>query len=303
VVFRLQPISFFLRDRLNLFYLLAFAPLTAVAYFSIIRAVIPMYAFVLLLLKKDRLSSFGKPGIVQTTLGVLILVTSLFTYFVLIPLFSFTYTIVDPYGIANYVLHLLGLFLVFFSLQALREAFSPLFLIIATTSSFFISESLAPALSPILIPFFMHVIDALLKILGYNITTNYSMRTMTLQTWRGPVPAIFDWGCVGVYSTLVFTIILIVILFEEKSILRTKILWAVIGVIGTNIVNVIRVLTIFLTDYAFGAEAGAQVHYFVGYVLFITWLVIFFLFMSRRPLRRQIDSSSKNTSLTKTNAK
>jgi exosortase/archaeosortase family protein len=281
VVSSLQRISRILYDRINLFYLLAAIPLVVVAYFSVVRAVVPMYAFVLLFLKKDKLSSFEEPGPLQKILGVLILGASVFVFFALVPLFSFTYVTVDPYGIVNYVLHLLGLFLVFFSFPALREAFSPLFLIVATASSFFISEGLAPTLSPFLIPFFMRVIDSSLRILGFSIITNYSTHVMTLQTWRGPIAAVFNWGCIGVYSTLVFIIILVVILFEEKNTLRTKIIWAAIGILGTNVVNGIRVLTIFLTDYAYGTEVGAQIHYFIGYVLFITWLAIFFFLMSK----------------------
>jgi exosortase/archaeosortase family protein len=87
---------------------------------------------------------------------------------------------------------------------------------------------------------------------------------------------------------MLFSIILIIILVEERSTLQTKLLWSAIGIFGTNVVNVLRVITIYLTDYYAGKEVGAQVHYLVGYLLFITWLAIFFFVMSRRPLRRKI---------------
>lgn len=271
-----------LRRRINLFYFLAFIPLLAVAYFSLVRAVIPIYGFVLLLLKKDKLSSFAEPSLVQKILGCFVLVSSIFTYYAVVLVLP---QLADPYGIPNYAIHLIGLFLIFFSLSALKEAFSPLFLIVASTSSFFLSEFLEPFLSPFLIPLFMHIIEAILGILRLPATVDYSSGMIMLLTSKGYVPTLFAWGCIGVFSTLVFSVILITVLVEERSSRRTKLIWSVVGILGTNIVNVIRVITIYLTDYYVGYEAGAQVHYFIGYVLFITWLAIFFYAMSKKPLR------------------
>jgi phosphotransferase system glucose/maltose/N-acetylglucosamine-specific IIC component len=39
---------------------------------------------------------------------------------------------------------------------------------------------------------------------------------------------------------------------------------------------------IFVTDYFYGYEAGAQVHYFIGYAIFITWISIFFYAFSKK---------------------
>lgn len=281
---KLREILLPLKDRVNLFYFLAFIPLTLVAYFSLVRAVIPIYGFILLVLKRDKLPSFNEPHLVQRSFGILVLIFSFFAYYVVVLVFP---ALADPYGIPNYIIHLLGLFLIFFDLSALKEAFTPIFLIVATTSSFFVSEGLKPLLSPFLTPLFMSVVETALGILRLPVTVNYSSRRMTLHTWSGDIPTRFVWGCIGVYSTLMFSIILVVTLVEEKSPLRTKLLWATLGIIGTNIVNVIRVITIFLTDYAYGIEVGAQVHYFIGYMLFIAWLALFFFVMSKRPFRKK----------------
>jgi len=281
---KLREILFPLKDRVNLFYFLAFIPLVLVAYFSLVRVVIPIYSFILLLLKRDKLLSFNEPHLVQRSFGILILIFSLFAYYIVVLVFP---ALADPYGIPNYVIHLFGLFLVFFNLSALKESFTPIFLIVGATSSFFVSAGLEPLLSPFLTPLFMRIVETSMKILGLPITSNYSTRTLILHTWRGNIPTLFVWDCIGVYSTLMFSIILVVTLIEEKSLLRTKLLWATIGIIGTNIMNVIRVITIFLTDYAYGIEVGAQVHYFIGYILFIAWLTLFFFVMSKRSFRKR----------------
>jgi len=279
-----EGIFLLLNNRLNLFYLMAFIPLVAIAYFSLVRAVVPFYGFVLLLLKKDKLSSFGEPHLGQKALGVLALGLSLFVYYGVVLVYP---QLADPYGIPNYIIHVFGLFLVFFSFSALREAFSSLFLIVAAASSFFVSDFLKPFLAPYLVPFFMHVVEAGLMILRLPADINYYSGTITLRTPRGYVPTVFVWECIGVYSTMLFSIILIVILVEERSSLRTKLLWSGLGLFGTNFVNVIRVITIYLTDYYAGKEAGAEVHYFIGYALFIAWLSIFFFAMSKKPLEQE----------------
>ena len=92
----------------------------------------------------------------------------------------------------------------------------------------------------------------------------------------------FVWGCVGVSSMLIFSIILVVTLFEESASLKTKLAWASIGIIGTFILNIVRVTIIFLADYFYGYEGGAKVHYVIGYALFIAWLAIFFYTFSKR---------------------
>ncbi len=273
-----------LKERVNQFCLLAFLPLPVIAYFGIVRVVVPVYAFIILLLKRDKLSLLGQSTQVQKTFGTLLVIISLFAYFLIVRMFP---ALADPYGIPNYVLHLIGLFLVFFSLPALKEAFSSVFLMVATASSFFISESLKPSLSPLLIPLYMRLMNGLVSLLGFPITSFFESRLMILHTWKGDVATVFDWGCVGIYSTMIFSIILVVILAEERGAIRTKLTWSIIGIAGTNIVNIFRILIIFLTDYAYGAEAGAQVHYLIGYALFIAWLTFFFVAMDKKPFSKQ----------------
>ena len=288
---KLLEIPPLLKDRVNVFFFLAFVPLILIAYFSFVRVVIPMYGFALLLLKRDKLHSFNAPNLVQRSLGVFVLIGSFFTYYVVVLVFP---AFADPYGIPNYVIHMLGLFLIFFGFSALREALAPLFLIVAATSSFFLSEVVRHPLSPLLIPFFMRIVETSLGILGLPVAVDYSRRMITLHTWRGSVPTLFVWGCVGFYSTMLFSIILVVILAEEKSPLRTKLAWATMGIIGTNVVNLLRVIAIFLADYAYGAEVGAQVHYFIGYVLFMAWLTLFFLIMYKKLSRKGKETIPSN---------
>jgi len=58
--------------------------------------------------------------------------------------------------------------------------------------------------------------------------------------------------------------------------------WGVAGVVGTFLMNVIRLVIIFVADFFYGASVGGKLHYFIGYVLFTLWLAIFFYSFSKK---------------------
>ena len=266
------------RDRLNTFYVLAFAPLLLIMYYHfewLFPVVIPIYGFLILLIKKHNLSLFDEAGSTQKAFGLIVVFGSFFVYYALAPIFPR----MAFYGPANYVVYIFGLFLVFFDIHGLREAFTPIFLIVAATSSPFISEWLKPYFTPY-IPHYVSLIEAILRTLGIGVTTHGPR--IVLYTLKGPLQLLFVWACVGVESMLIFSIILVVTLFEDSASLKTKLVWASVGIVGTFILNIVRVTIIFVTDYFYGFEVGGQVHYVIGYVLFIAWLAIFFYMFSKR---------------------
>ena len=270
--------SSFFRNRLNAFYVSAFTPLLLIMYYHVkwpFPMVIPLYGFILLLIKKRNLSLRHEAGNIQKVLGLLVILGSFFVYYALVPFFPY----MAFYGPISYAAYIFGLFLTFFNIHALREAFTPIFLIVAATSSSFVSNWLEPYFTPYM-PHFVSLIAAILRTLGIRVTTHGL--TIVLYTLKGPLYMWFVWACVGVASMLIFSIILVVILFEESASLKTKLVWAFIGLIGTFILNIVRVTIIFLADYFYGFEVGGKIHYVIGYALFITWLAFFFYTFSKR---------------------
>jgi len=98
----------------------------------------------------------------------------------------------------------------------------------------------------------------------------------------GQILALFNWYCVGVSSLLIFSIILVILLIEEPSNLKSRITWSIIGISGILVLNVFRVVIILVADYFYGAEVGGTIHYIIGYTLFITWLTIFLYIFSKK---------------------
>lgn len=280
-----RQISSLLRKRVNLFYSFAFIPLFLILYYDVWILVIAFYGFIFLLLKSEKLHSTRKPNTFQMLLGLIIVIGSFFIYYVLVPVFPGA----GFYGAANYVVFLFGLFLVFFDLSALKQAFTPLFFITAATSSYFIAESLAPYISPFL-DNIGALIVSILRILGikanvydsapfgYDNIPIIGFTTLSGET----IYTAFVYECVGIFSAIVFSIILVIIMFEDPSSWKTRLLASIIAVSGTFAVNIIRVTIIYVTDFFYGAEAGANVHYVIGYALFSAWLVFFIYMYSKR---------------------
>ena len=281
----MQRLKALLINKVDLFYILAFMPLVLVSYFNVFGAIIPMFGFLLLFLKKDDLPFHLRTNLIERALGFFVIFISFFLYYMLVP---FIFPSLTFYGAPNYIAYIVGLCLAFFGFSSFRKVFTPLFLMVAASSNRFVSEWLGYYLSPYVVPSFTGLIAGILQMLGIGVATP-SPAVIILQTMNGPLPIRIVWSCVGVDSVLIFSIILVTLLFENGSNAKTKLLWSVIGIIGTVIVNIIRVALIFLTDYFYGSEAGGRFHYTAGYILFFAWLAFFFfLFSKRQAIRKWI---------------
>jgi len=272
-------------NRAEIFYILAFAPLILIIYYQPgwpFAVISPIYGFILLALKKENLFSRVKAGSIQKIIGVAIILGSFFLYY---PLAHF-FPKASSYNVANYATFILGLFLTFFEFSALKQAFTSLFLIVASTLNSLLFDGLEPFLSPY-INHFISLMSIILKTLGMNVTTQYP-NIITLHAPSESIPALLTWGCVA-GSSIVFSIILVVFLIEETAQPRTKLLWSLVGILGTFVINIIRVTAIFLSWQFYGFEVGEKVHWYLGYALLITWLMLFlYLFTKRKVILTQI---------------
>lgn len=272
------------KKRINAFYLLAFIPLLLFTYYHtawLFTIIIPIYGFILLVIKKQKLLLYDPAKPIQKASGLLVVIGSFFIYYALVPFFPSA----GFYTAVNYAIYLLGLCPIFFEVSALKETFSSIFLIIAATSSSFISEWLEPHLSPLITSQFAYLIQGILNAFGVQATVHFpnNLPIISFPTIQGgTITAAFNWYCVGVSSVLIFSIILIVLLIEEPGNLKLKIIWSLVGLSGVLALNALRVLIIFITDYLHGAEVGGQIHYIIGYAIFITWLTIFLYLYSKK---------------------
>jgi exosortase/archaeosortase family protein len=285
----------FFRNRINLFYLLALAPLVLLFYFGFVKRgdvvtwMIPFYGFLLLYMKRDKLTIFAQVSLAFKVIGSVLILVSFFVYYIVVGFYSPA----QFYGEANYLVHIIGLFLVFFKPRALREAFTALFLIVGATAIPFFGLALENYLWPA-IPFFVQVVGLVLRVLGIPVT-QVGSNVFALDLPSSSISLSIIPACISIYSVSTFSILIAVTLIEDPSSdLRTKTLWAIGGVIGTFFLNLVRVSFIFVVIYYFGYENWPAIHAPIGYVLFLTWIGCFFLVFSKRQALKNVFQSLLN---------
>lgn len=273
----------FLKNRINIFYLFALAPLVLLFYSGFVKRgdvatwIIPFYGFLLLYIKRDKMTGFAQSSLTFRVIGSVMILISFFVYYAVVRFYSPA----QFYGEANYLIHIVGLFLVFFEPRALKEAFTALFLIVGATAIPFFGQSLETHLWPA-IPFFVQVVGLILKVLGIP-ATQIGTNAFALDLPSSSISLSIIPACISIYSVSTFSILIAVTLIEDPSSdLRAKLLWAIGGVVGTFLVNLIRVSSIFVVIYFFGYANWPAIHSPIGYVLFLTWVGCFFVMFSRR---------------------
>jgi exosortase/archaeosortase family protein len=277
-------------NRPKIFYLSALIPLVSLSYSyaeAVIGLVIPFYGFILLVLKKPKLFSQPVSGTLQRLLGFIVIVVSFFAYY-FVSLFLPNAVF---YGFANYFLFNVGLFLFFFSFRALKEAFSPLFLVVAFVTSSFVSNLVGSLFTPFISQFTAFIANVL-RALGMEIVYSPSSPNLiVLNSPNGYMALSIVWACVGFTTIYMFSVILIVIMLEDPSSIRTGVAWATIGVLGSVLIGVIRLILVFVGYYVYGYVEGETVHSFIGYILFVMWTVVFlFLYFNRDTISQRLRS-------------
>jgi thaumarchaeosortase len=269
-------------NRVNAFYALALAPFILLTYYYANwppTLLILMYAFILIVMKRQKLLEFSASNTMEKVTGVLLIVASFFVYFIVSPFFSNAVF----YGVVNYALCLLGLLLLFYNARVLKEAFTPTFFMIASVASPIISLWLEPHLTFVL-PYFTQLIVSIMTIVGFKATlVNHDSNILILNTPHGSAAFQINWTCMGFESASIFAILLVVTLFDEPNCDRkTKTLWIIGGLLGTFVINIIRVINILAAEYFYGGTVSSAVHSVAGYILFIAWITVFLYVFSKR---------------------
>jgi len=104
---------------------------------------------------------------------------------------------------------------------------------------------------------------------------------LTIVGLRTPEPfhLVVYWPSVGVQSTLIFSLVMIVIAAKLEAPTVRKIVYAVVGVAGTICLNILRIFTISVYGYLY-ATTGQQLdafHNSIGEIVFPIWIFIFLM--------------------------
>ncbi|MHA1952659.1 MAG: exosortase/archaeosortase family protein [Candidatus Heimdallarchaeaceae archaeon] len=131
------------------------------------------------------------------------------------------------------------------------------------------------------------IVPYTLRFFGLNVTS-IEWNEARINTFVGlgdpsKTPGLLiDPRCSGIHSMTIFIFIFLLMLFEA----RKRIHWnhkavgvTLIGILGTYLMNLVRITIVMLAFYYGGTSIGESVHNVLGYVLLVIWLPIFWLFI------------------------
>lgn len=119
--------------------------------------------------------------------------------------------------------------------------------------------------------FLAGTITSALNLFNISASVNGSMVTFNDT---GIILAI-DRDCTGIKSILAYGSLAVLMVLDVTSTYARKAFTTIIGFVGTFFVNILRLLTIFFTCHFFGLDAALTVHIYLGYLVFIVWVLIF----------------------------
>lgn len=118
------------------------------------------------------------------------------------------------------------------------------------------------------------VMAASVRALGVSATA--SGHIVSMSTPSG-TPLLLDvaGSCTGLQGILAFGLLSTMTLLDFKpSVSRIIPLFAV-GFAGAFLINILRLLVVFLTFEFLGADAGTTMHVYFGYLIFVAWVLVF----------------------------
>jgi len=121
-----------------------------------------------------------------------------------------------------------------------------------------------------------------LNVLSSNWDESIGMTLLTFNSPNGTKSIGVDARCSGIHSLTIFLAIFLLMLFEARKRLKWNYrtaLVALIGIVGTYIVNLIRVLIIVVIFYFKDWSIAGPIHDYLGYAFLILWVPIFWLFI------------------------
>jgi thaumarchaeosortase len=125
---------------------------------------------------------------------------------------------------------------------------------------------------------------ALLDSLGYSVVLNYpvhlgpsTLPALIVSAGGKTVDVLISWACAGVYSLLLYVLIILIFFKRVNISAFRKLLYFIIGLFGTFCASVLRIYSIIIVDLEYGSNAGMIFHNTYGELFGFTWIFIFIL--------------------------
>lgn len=118
------------------------------------------------------------------------------------------------------------------------------------------------------------VMASMVNALGITATASGDLVYMQLSNGT-PVVLEVAGACTGLQGILAFGMLSTMALLDLKPKLSRIVPIFVIGFVGAFLINIVRLLAVFLTFEFLGVGAGDTMHVYFGYLIFVAWVMVF----------------------------
>lgn len=115
----------------------------------------------------------------------------------------------------------------------------------------------------------------------FNIETVINVGRFPYSLFCGNTLYFVDLPCIGWEGIMGYTIIFLnlIIFIEPRN--KRRLIWGILGIMGTIFMNIIRLTLIFSMGALFDVQVAVFIHQHMGDVIFIIWIFVFILIMDR----------------------
>lgn len=126
-----------------------------------------------------------------------------------------------------------------------------------------------------IIPWEVRMVGVLLYLLGFTVTIMGDY--LKIGTDK-PLVIEIAWNCIGWQSLLFFILTSWIGLQGNQYTLASKLKAWIVGILGTFLVNLVRIVAVVLVSYKFGQGSAVIFHDYGSTFIVVTWLIIFWWF-------------------------
>jgi len=133
------------------------------------------------------------------------------------------------------------------------------------------------------------VMASSMRLLGLSATL--SGHVVYMQAGSSTLALNVEGDCTGVQGILAFGMLSTMAVLDIKAKMSKLIPLFVLGFVGAFLINIVRLFGVFLAFEYLGTTIGAQVHVYLGYLLFVAWVMVFWSVAFRYLLPKPSPSS------------
>lgn len=121
-------------------------------------------------------------------------------------------------------------------------------------------------------------IGSFLNFLNFKVFV--STQTFPFTLIMGGIIYLVDLPCIGWEGIMAYTIIFINLLVDIEKSNKKRLIWGVLGLLGTIFINILRLTIIFIIGTLYDVQVALIIHQHLGDIIFVVWIFIFLFVIS-----------------------